>query len=208
MIPRRRFLLAAAATTAAATLTAQPAQARARTHQRPHQTAPPQPEGTVTGLGPASVASPLGNGEFVGGVLYAGSRGLSPNVVGAYDLAQDSVTAHFDIPTGVGIWAMCRTGTDVYIGTHARSDLFRLDTTTNQVTKVAEYPDRYIWTMASSPTTARSTWAPRSRAASGSTTPPPARAATWASPPPARRTSAASRPTRPTSTRASAPTPT
>ncbi|GAA3654094.1 hypothetical protein GCM10022224_016310 [Nonomuraea antimicrobica] len=151
MIPRRRFLLAAAATTAAATLTAQPAQARARTHQRPHQTAPPQPEGTVTGLGPASVASPLGNGEFVGGVLYAGSRGLSPNVVGAYDLAQDSVTAHFDIPTGVGIWAMCRTGTDVYIGTHARSDLFRLDTTTNQVTKVAEYPDRYIWTMASSP---------------------------------------------------------
>ncbi|GAA3260632.1 hypothetical protein [Nonomuraea helvata] len=141
MIPRRRFLQAAAATTAAATLTATPARAANRT----------QSEGTLTDLGPASVASPLGNGEFVGGVLYAGSRGLSPNVVGAYDLAKDSVTTHFDIPTGVGIWAMCRVGTDVYVGTHARSDLYRIDTVANQVTKVAEYPDHYIWTMASSP---------------------------------------------------------
>ncbi|MEV1177254.1 hypothetical protein [Nonomuraea sp. NPDC049784] len=141
MIPRRRFLQAAAATTAAATLTATPARAATRE----------QPEGTVTGMGPASVASPLGNGEFVGGVLYAGSRGLSPNVVGAYDLAKDSVTTHFDIPTGVGIWAMCKVGTDVYVGTHARSDLYKIDTVANQVTKVAEYPDHYIWTMASSP---------------------------------------------------------
>ncbi|WP_433431037.1 PQQ-binding-like beta-propeller repeat protein [Nonomuraea sp. CA-141351] len=141
MIPRRRFLQAAAATTAAATLTATPARAATRE----------QPEGTLTGMGPASVASPLGNGEFVGGVLYAGSRGLSPNVVGAYDLAKDSVTTHFDIPTGVGIWAMCKVGTDVYVGTHARSDLYKIDTVANQVTKVAEYPDHYIWTMASSP---------------------------------------------------------
>ncbi|WP_188187360.1 hypothetical protein [Nonomuraea sp. SYSU D8015] len=147
MIPRRRFLHAAAATTAAATLTAPPAQARAAARE----TVPPKPEGTITDLGPASVASPLGNGEFIGGVLYAGSRGLSPNVVGAYDLTQDSVTAHIDIPTGIGIWAMCRSGTDVYVGTHARSDLYKIDTTTNQATKVAEYPDQYIWTMASSP---------------------------------------------------------
>ncbi|MET7327751.1 hypothetical protein [Nonomuraea sp. NPDC005650] len=143
MIPRRRFLQAAAATTAAATFTATPA--RAATHEKA------QPEGTVTDMGPASVASPLGNGEFVGGVLYAGSRGLSPNVVGAFDLAQDSVTTHFDIPTGVGIWAMCKVGTDVYVGTHARSDLYKIDTIAGQVTKVAEYPDHYIWTMASSP---------------------------------------------------------
>ncbi|MFI7633627.1 hypothetical protein [Nonomuraea sp. NPDC049400] len=143
MIPRRRFLQAAAATTAAATFTAAPARAAIRENT--------QPEGTITDMGPASVASPLGNGEFVGGVLYAGSRGLSPNVVGAYDLAKDSVTAHFDIPTGVGIWAMCKVGTDVYVGTHARSDLYKIDTVANQVTKVAEYPDHYIWTMASSP---------------------------------------------------------
>ncbi|MER6947881.1 hypothetical protein ABT294_27985 [Nonomuraea sp. NPDC000554] len=139
MIPRRRFLQVAAAASLPA-LDALPA--RAATGPR---------EGDLTDLGPASVASPLGNGEFVGGVLYAGSRGLSPNVVGAYDLAKDAVTAHVDIPTGVGVWAMCKVGTDVYVGTHARSDLYRLDTVAGTVTKVAEYPDHYIWTMASSP---------------------------------------------------------
>ncbi|MGW0805530.1 PQQ-binding-like beta-propeller repeat protein [Nonomuraea sp. NPDC002799] len=147
MIPRRRFLLAAAATTAAATLPAQPAGADSTTLAP----TPPQPEGTITDLGPASVASPLGNGEFVGNVLYAGSRGLSPNVVGAYDLTTDAVTAHFDIPTGVGIWAMCRVGTDVYVATHAKSDLYKIDTVAGQVTKIAAYPDHYIWTMAASP---------------------------------------------------------
>ncbi|MEU4576412.1 hypothetical protein ACBI99_10430 [Nonomuraea sp. ATR24] len=143
MIPRRRFLQVAAASTAAAALPAlTPATAA-------HAAAPP--EGTLTDLGPASVASPLGNAEIVGGVLYAGSRGLSPNVVGAYDLAQDSVTAHFDIPTGIGVWAMCRVGTDVYVGTHSRSDLYKLDTVAGTVTKVASYPDHFIWTLAASP---------------------------------------------------------
>jgi len=141
MIARRRFLQAAAATTVAASLPA--------TTARAADTA--DAEGTLTDLGPASVASPLGNAEFVGSVLYAGSRGLSPNVVGAYDLVADAVTAHFDIPTGVGIWAMCKVGTDVYVGTHARSDLYRIDTVGGAVTKVAQYPDHYIWTMASSP---------------------------------------------------------
>ncbi|SEG97225.1 hypothetical protein SAMN05444920_110286 [Nonomuraea solani] len=140
MIPRRRFLQAAAASAAAATLPATPALALDR-----------EPVGTITDLGPASVASPLGNGEFVGDVLYMGSRGLAPNVVGAWDLSQDRVTAHFDIPTGVGIWAMCKVGTDVYAGTHSRSDLYKIDTLTGTTTKVAEYPDPYIWTMASSP---------------------------------------------------------
>ncbi|MGW4798227.1 PQQ-binding-like beta-propeller repeat protein [Nonomuraea sp. NPDC004297] len=141
MIPRRRFLQAAAASAAAATaLPAVPAAAIAR-----------EPVGTVTDLGPASVASPLGNAEFVGDVLYMGSRGLAPNVVGAWDLTQDKVTAHHEIPTGVGIWAMCKVGTDVYVGTHTRSDLYKIDTLTGTTTKVAEYPDPYIWTMAASP---------------------------------------------------------
>jgi outer membrane protein assembly factor BamB len=138
MIPRRRFLQASAAATMAAALPAGPA------HATPS-------EGTLTGLGPASVASPLGNAEFVDGVLYAGSRGLSPNVVGAYDLAKDAVTAHFEIPTGIGVWAMCRVGTDVYVGTHSTSDLYKLDTVAGTVTKVASYPDHFIWTLAASP---------------------------------------------------------
>ncbi|MCG5214438.1 PQQ-binding-like beta-propeller repeat protein [Streptosporangium sp. KLBMP 9127] len=142
MIPRRHFLqLAAVATGGAAAAGALPAVAHAEG----------SPEGTITDLGPASVTTPLGNGEFVGGVLYAGTRGLSPNVVGAYDLAKDTVTAHFDIATGIGVWAMCAVGTDVYVGTHSRSDLYKLDTITATVTKVGEYPDHFIWNVAASP---------------------------------------------------------
>ncbi|MGP3910571.1 PQQ-binding-like beta-propeller repeat protein [Nonomuraea sp. 10N515B] len=148
MIPRRRFLQAAAASAAAATLPASPASALTAT---PAPAAAREPEGTITDLGPASVAGPLGNAEFVGDVLYMGSRGLAPNVVGAWDLPQDKVTAHFEIPTGVGIWAMCKTGTDVYVGTHARSDLYKIDTITGTTIRLAQYPDPYIWTMAASP---------------------------------------------------------
>ncbi|HEY9408374.1 MAG TPA: hypothetical protein VIP77_02230 [Jiangellaceae bacterium] len=140
MIPRRRFLELVAGAAAATALPSTGAFASTTA-----------PEGTLTDLGPASVTTPLGNGEFVGGVLYAGTRGLAPNVVGAYDLAQDAITAHVDIPTGIGIWAMCKVGTDVYVGTHARCDLYRLDTVAGTVTKVGEYPDHFIWTMAASP---------------------------------------------------------
>ncbi|MCG5213743.1 hypothetical protein [Streptosporangium sp. KLBMP 9127] len=140
MIPRRRFLQAAAASAVTVSLPSTPASA-----------ATGEPEGMITDLGPASVASPLGNGEFVGNVLYMGSRGLSPNVVGAWDLEKDTVTTHFEIPTGVGIWAMCKVGTDVYVGTHSRSDLYKIDTLTGTTTKLAEYPDHFIWTMAASP---------------------------------------------------------
>ncbi|NUT39132.1 MAG: hypothetical protein HOV86_04015 [Thermoactinospora sp.] len=140
MIRRRRLLQLGLA---AGLLPAVPAHASTRSAV--------SPPGTVTDLGPASVASPLGNGEFVGNVLYAGSRGLSPNVVGAYDLAADRVVAHYDIPTGIGVWAMCKVGTDVYAGTHSRSDLYKIDTLTGQVTKVGSYPDHFIWTMAASP---------------------------------------------------------
>ncbi|WP_202638200.1 hypothetical protein [Bailinhaonella thermotolerans] len=51
----------------------------------------------------------------------------------------------------MGIWAMCVVGTDVYAGTHSRSDLYRIDTVAGTVTRVAQYPDHFIWTMAASP---------------------------------------------------------
>ncbi|WP_327091106.1 hypothetical protein OIE66_10890 [Nonomuraea sp. NBC_01738] len=143
MIARRRFLQAAAASTAAVALPAAPAFAAA--------VSPAVPPGTVTDLGPASVASPLGNGEFVGDVLYMGSRGLSPNVVGAWDLTTDTITAHYEVPTGIGVWAMCKHGTDVYVGTHSSSDLYKLDTVAGTMTKLAAYADHFIWTMACSP---------------------------------------------------------
>jgi outer membrane protein assembly factor BamB len=140
VVTRRRLLQASAAGAAAFSVKATSAAA-----------APRPPEGTVRDLGPASVASPLGNGVFVGNVLYAGSRGLSPNVVGTYDLTADAVTGHHEIPTGIGIWAMCSVGTDVYVGTHARSDLYQLDTLTGVTSLVGEYPDHFIWTAAASP---------------------------------------------------------
>lgn len=142
MIARRHFLQAAAsslAVTAVGAKLSTPALATA------------VPEGTLRDLGPASVASPLGNGEFVGNVLYLGSRGLSPNVVGAWDLGTDEIDKHYEIPTGVGIWAMCKVGTDVYVGTHAPSDLYKIDTVAGKIAKLASYPDHFIWTMASSP---------------------------------------------------------
>ncbi len=141
MIPRRRFLQLTAVAGGAHLLS--PAGAHAATGS--------PAEGTLTDLGPASVSSPLGNGEFVDGVLYAGTRGLSPNVVGAYDLAADAVTGHVDIPTGIGVWAMCAVGTDVYVGTHSRSDLYKLDTLSGAVSQVGTYPYAYIWNLASSP---------------------------------------------------------
>lgn len=79
MIARRRFLQAAASSPAVTAVGSQVASEAAATTR-------PEPEGTLRDLGPASVASPLGNGEFVGNVLYLGSRGLSPNVVGDWDL--------------------------------------------------------------------------------------------------------------------------
>lgn len=142
MIARRRFLQAAASSVA---VTAVGSQLTTAAH------ATGNPEGTLRDLGPASVASPLGNGEFVGNVLYMGSRGLSPNVVGAWDLGTDQISKHYEIPTGVGIWAMCKVGTDVYVGTHAPSDLYKIDTVAGTVAKLASYPDEFIWTMASSP---------------------------------------------------------
>ena len=89
MIPRRRLLQLAGASLLPAGPAIHPSH--------------PLPRGALTDLGPASVTTPLGNGEFAGSVLYAGTRGLSPNAVGAYDLVQDKVTRHYDIPTGVGI---------------------------------------------------------------------------------------------------------
>lgn len=141
MIPRRRLLQTAVLAGGATVLPSLPAQAAAAA----------EPEGTLTDLGPASVTTPLGNGEFVGSVLYAGTRGLSPNLVGAYDLITDKVTGHVEIPTGIGVWAMCRVGTDVYVGTHSQSDLYKLDTLTGSFTRMGGYPYHFIWNLASSP---------------------------------------------------------
>jgi streptogramin lyase len=107
-------------------------------------------EGTITDLGPASITNALGNAVFVGGLLYAVTRGLSPNAVGVYDPEADHVIRHYDIPSGIGAWAMVAIGTDVYVGTHIPSDLYRIDTLAHTVTKVASFDDQFIWNIAAS----------------------------------------------------------
>jgi outer membrane protein assembly factor BamB len=109
------------------------------------------PPGTITDLGPASVTNAPGNGEFIGDKMYAVTRGLSPNVVGVYDLATDRVTTHYEIPTGIGAWATATIGTDLYVGTHIPSDLYKVDTVSGAVTKLASFDDDYIWNLAASP---------------------------------------------------------
>jgi outer membrane protein assembly factor BamB len=130
------------ATVAGAALTAlSPGTARASTPA----------EGTITDLGPASITNALGNAVFVNGILYAVTRGLSPNAVGVYDPVADRVVRHYDIPTGIGAWAMTAIGTDVYVGTHGPSDLYRINTVTHTVTNVASFGDHFIWNIAASP---------------------------------------------------------
>ncbi|TDD42507.1 hypothetical protein E1286_30505 [Nonomuraea terrae] len=141
----RRLLVLPAA--AALLLTGSPPAAHAQT--APSRCGPTG--GPITSYGPASVTNALGNAVFVGDTLYAVTRGLSPNVVGAYDTAADAVTAHHDIPTGIGAWAMTKVGTDVYVGTHGPADLYKLDTLTGQVSEVASFEDTYVWNMAASP---------------------------------------------------------
>ncbi|WP_143590968.1 hypothetical protein [Thermoactinospora rubra] len=138
-LTRRTILRATVAGAALAALTPKAASASAPA------------EGTITDLGPASVTTALGNAVFVDGLLYAVTRGLSPNAVGVYDPASDRVVRHYDIPTGIGAWAMTAIGTDVYVGTHVPSDLYRIDTLTHQVTKVASFEDHFIWNIAASP---------------------------------------------------------
>ncbi|SCL26581.1 DNA-binding beta-propeller fold protein YncE [Micromonospora rhizosphaerae] len=109
------------------------------------------PQGTITDLGPASMNNAPGNAELIGDKMYMVTRGLSPNVVGVYDLATDRVTTHYEIPTGIGAWATATIGTDLYVGTHLPSDLYKVDTVSGAVTKVASFDDDYIWNLAASP---------------------------------------------------------
>ncbi|SDS39691.1 hypothetical protein [Actinopolymorpha singaporensis] len=106
----------------------------------------------VTDLGPASSVTVLNGSEPIGDRIYVNTGGVSPTVVGAYDPAQKRVTQRYTLPTGQGAWATTAVGTDLYVGTYAPGDLYRVDTTGTSVQKVADVgPDDFIWALDTSP---------------------------------------------------------
>ncbi|MFG3708147.1 hypothetical protein ACGF7U_25915 [Micromonospora sp. NPDC047670] len=138
----RRTALTAALLLAAATLAVPAGPARAE--------APPP--GAVTDLGPASEVTSVNGSELIDGTIYTATGGVTPIVVGGYDLAEQRVNQRYELPSGGGAWATTSVGTDLYVGTYEPGDLYRIDTTGTEVTKVADVsPDRYIWALDTAP---------------------------------------------------------
>lgn len=138
-------LAAAALAVPAATAHAEPLAAAATVHAG----APP---GTVTDLGPASEVTSVNGAELIDGTIYTATGGVTPIVVGGYDLAEQRVNRRYELPTGGGAWATAAVGTDLYVGTYDPGDLYRVDTTGTAVTKVADVsPDQFIWALATAP---------------------------------------------------------
>ncbi|WP_020575418.1 hypothetical protein [Actinopolymorpha alba] len=118
----------------------------------PAYAADPEPSATVTDLGPASSVTSLNGSEAIGDKIFVNTGGVSPTVVGAYDPGQERVTQRYTLPTGEGAWATTAVGTDLYVGTYAPGDLYKVDTTSTSVTKVSDaLPDNFIWALDSSP---------------------------------------------------------
>ncbi|MFI7489917.1 hypothetical protein ACIBXA_16220 [Micromonospora echinaurantiaca] len=150
VVLRRTALTAALALVAAAlAVPAGTAQAEAPATAAQAEASPP---GTVTDLGPASEVTSVNGSELIDGTIYTATGGVSPIVVGGYDLAEQRVDKRYELPTGGGAWATAAVGTDLYVGTYEPGDLYRIDTTGTAVTKVADVsPDRYIWALATAP---------------------------------------------------------
>jgi hypothetical protein len=128
-----------------------PAGAAAAAPARPSSGAPRiDGAATVRDLGPASEVTSTGVAEQIGDLLWTATSGVSPVRVGGYDAATHLVTGQVSLPTGDGVWAMTHIGTDLYIGTYTPGDLYRLDTTTGALTKVANLGS-FIWSLAASP---------------------------------------------------------
>lgn len=138
---------AAAAAVALAVATALPATAHGPARGVAESASAP-----VTDLGPASSVTVLNGSEPIGDRIYVNTGGVSPTVVGAYDPVQKRVTQHFTLPTGQGAWATTAVGADLYVGTYAPGDLYRVDTAGTSVQKVTDVrPDDFIWALDTSP---------------------------------------------------------
>lgn len=107
-------------------------------------------EVSVTDLGPASEVTSTSSAEQIGGHIYTATSGVSPVIVGAFNVDTHVIDRTFALPSGAGVWAMTHIGTDLYLGTYTPGDLYKLDTISGTVTKVANFGP-FIWSIAASP---------------------------------------------------------
>lgn len=110
----------------------------------------PADEPRVKNLGPASEVTATTTAERVGDRIYAATNGVSPVVVGAYDPETKRVVESYRLPTGKGAWAMTHVGKELYVGVYGPGDLYRIDTETGTVNKVAEMGG-WIWSLDAAP---------------------------------------------------------
>ncbi len=108
------------------------------------------PEPTVDSLGPASAVTSTSVAERIGDHVWTATSGVSPVQVGAFNLQTRTVDRKIALPTGAGAWAMAHLGTDLYIGLYTPGDLYKIDTTTGTLTKVAQFGS-FIWAIAATP---------------------------------------------------------
>ncbi|GAB2594029.1 YncE family protein [Kribbella endophytica] len=101
-------------------------------------------------LGPASAVTSTSVAEQVGDRIWTASSGVSPVQVGAFDPATQKIEQKIALPTGAGAWAMTHVGTDLYIGLYTPGDVYKIDTTTGALTKVARFGS-FIWSIAATP---------------------------------------------------------
>lgn len=110
--------------------------------------AAPAPE--IDDLGPASLVTATTAADRIGDRIYTATAGVSPVVVGGYDPRTEQIEDRYELPTGGGVWAMEHIGTDLYVGTYTPGDLYKIDTVTGNVSKVASMGS-FIWALAVSP---------------------------------------------------------
>ncbi|WP_157574243.1 PQQ-binding-like beta-propeller repeat protein [Jiangella muralis] len=91
---------------------------------------------TAEPLGPASVATPTGSGDFIGDVLWFSTRQAKPPALIGLDPATGLAVDQIPLPAGSGAWVSAVSGTDVYVGTYTPAKLFRVDTVTGTAEEI------------------------------------------------------------------------
>lgn len=94
--------------------------------------------GEVRNLGPASEAAPIVTGRVVSGDAFTVTRGVEPPRLARTDLDTGQVTETTELPTGSGAWASTVAGETLWVGTYNPAHLYRYDTSTSELDKVAE----------------------------------------------------------------------
>ncbi|PZG00834.1 hypothetical protein C1I99_08760 [Micromonospora deserti] len=105
----------------------------------------------ISDLGPASRVLNFGNGVRIGNEIWFATRQILPTRVAAYDLTQRRITKSAPIPGVPGIWGIDAVGTDIFVSSYSPGLLFKVDTTTMDVTQVLDLREEVGWNVKTSP---------------------------------------------------------